>query len=100
MPEVTLSLPAALGLLVLFLAVGATVVYAGLSATQRVVNPTAIPTTTETSPLLRLPPPTRSFPPWHPLPPNKRHLSTRWRPAILVEVLPSPSVSQCKASSS
>ena len=49
MPEVTLSLPAALGLLVLFLAVGATVVYAGLSATQRVVNPTAIPTGTETA---------------------------------------------------
>jgi LysM repeat protein len=49
MPEVTLSLPAALGLLVLFLAVGATVVYAGLSATQRVVNPTAIPTSTETA---------------------------------------------------
>lgn len=50
MPEVTLSLPAALGLLVLFLAVGATVVYAGLSATQRVVNPTAIPTGTQTPP--------------------------------------------------
>jgi len=49
MPEVTLSLPAALGLLVLFLAVGATVVYAGLSATQRVVNPTAIPTSPETA---------------------------------------------------
>ncbi len=49
MPEVTLSLPAALGLLVLFLAVGATVVYAGLAATQRVVNPTAVPTGTETA---------------------------------------------------
>src|SRR5512141_3121679 len=48
MPEVTLSLPVALGLLVLFLAVGATVVYAGLSATKRVINPTAIPTQTET----------------------------------------------------
>src|SRR5512142_999757 len=46
MPEVTLSLPVALGLLVLFLAVGATVVYAGLSAAKRVVNPTAIPTQT------------------------------------------------------
>ncbi len=48
MPEVTLSLPVALGLLVLFLAVGATVVYAGLSAAKRVVNPTPIPTQTET----------------------------------------------------
>ncbi len=49
MPEVTLSLPIALGLLVLFLAVGATVVYAGLSAAKRVVNPTAIPTQTDTA---------------------------------------------------
>src|SRR5512140_345336 len=49
MPEVTLSLPVALGLLVLFLAVGATVVYAGLSAAKRVVNPTAVPTQTETA---------------------------------------------------
>lgn len=48
MPEVTLSLPIALGLLVLFLAVGATVVYAGLSAANRVVNPTQVPTQTET----------------------------------------------------
>lgn len=48
MPEVTLSLPIALGLLVLFLAVGATVVYAGLNATNRVVNPTDVPTATET----------------------------------------------------
>ncbi len=48
MPEVTLSLPVALGLLVLFLAVGAAVVYAGLSATKRVINPTAIPTETQT----------------------------------------------------
>jgi LysM repeat protein len=48
MPEVTLSLPIALGLLVLFLAVGATVVYAGLSATKRVVIPTDVPTQTET----------------------------------------------------
>lgn len=49
MPEVTLSLPAALGLLVLFLAVGAVVVYAGLSAAQRVVSPTDVPTATETA---------------------------------------------------
>jgi LysM repeat protein len=48
MPEVTLSLPIALGLLVLFLLVGALVVYVGLSATKRVVNPTAVPTATNT----------------------------------------------------
>ena len=55
MPEVTLSLPIALGLLVLFLAVGATVVYAGLAATKRVVNPTDIPTQTETATALATP---------------------------------------------
>jgi LysM repeat protein/ribosomal protein L40E len=49
-PEVTLSLPVALGLLVLFLIVGATVVYVGLSAAKRVVIPTAIPSPTETLP--------------------------------------------------
>lgn len=48
MPEVTLSLPIALSLLVLFLVVGATVVYVGLSATKRVVIPTQIPTQTLT----------------------------------------------------
>ena len=51
MPEVTLSLPIALGLLVLFLAVGATVVYAGLSAGvggAQIVQPTAVSTATET----------------------------------------------------
>lgn len=48
MPEVTLSLPIALGLLVLFLIVGATVVYVGLSAAKRVVVPTEVPTTTAT----------------------------------------------------
>jgi LysM repeat protein/ribosomal protein L40E len=48
-PEITLSLPAALGLLALFLVVGAVVVFAGLNAGGRVVNPTAIPTATETA---------------------------------------------------
>jgi LysM repeat protein len=55
MPEVTLSLPIALGLLVLFLAVGATVVYAALSATKRVVSPTDVPTQTETATALATP---------------------------------------------
>lgn len=51
MPEVTLSLPVALGLLVLFLAVGATVVYVGLSAGvggTKIIQPTEIPAATET----------------------------------------------------
>ncbi len=52
MPEVTLSLPMALGLLVLFLAVGATVVYAGLKVGvggAKITEPTGIPTQTETA---------------------------------------------------
>ncbi len=48
MPEVTLSLPVALGMLVLFLVVGAVIVYVGLSATKRVVNPTPVPSATAT----------------------------------------------------
>jgi LysM repeat protein/ribosomal protein L40E len=51
MPEVTLSLPVALGLLVLFLAVGAIVVFIGLSAGvggSKLVKPTTVPTQTET----------------------------------------------------
>ncbi|HUH96071.1 MAG TPA: LysM peptidoglycan-binding domain-containing protein [Anaerolineales bacterium] len=48
MPEVTLSLPIALGLLVVFLAVGALVVYVGLNATKRIINPTPVPTDTAT----------------------------------------------------
>ncbi|MCL4530716.1 MAG: LysM peptidoglycan-binding domain-containing protein [Chloroflexi bacterium] len=48
MPEVTLSLPVALGMLVLFLVVGAVIVYVGLSATKRVVNPTPVPSATIT----------------------------------------------------
>ncbi|HEY9153234.1 MAG TPA: zinc-ribbon domain-containing protein, partial [Anaerolineales bacterium] len=51
MPEVTLSLPVALGLLALFLVVGAIVVYIGLSAGvggSKLVKPTAVPTQTET----------------------------------------------------
>ena len=48
MPEVTLSLPAALGFLALFIVVGAAVVFFGLRATNRVVEPTAIPSPTLT----------------------------------------------------
>ncbi len=48
MPEITLSLPAALGLLVLFLIIGAGAVFMTLRATDRVVPPTEIPTATVT----------------------------------------------------
>jgi len=47
-PEITLSLPAALGFLALFLIVGAVVVYFALSAGGRVISPTPIPSPTET----------------------------------------------------
>ncbi len=48
MPEVTLTLPIALGFLVLFLAVGALVVYVGLNVTKHITNPTPVPTATDT----------------------------------------------------
>ena len=48
MPEITLSLPVILGLLALFLSIGATLVYFALQETGRVVDPTATPTVTLT----------------------------------------------------
>ena len=51
MPEITLGLPAALGLLVLFLVIGAVVVYFGLRtgiAGPTITDPTAIPSPSET----------------------------------------------------
>ena len=49
MPEVTISLPVALGLLLLVLAIGAAVVYFVLQGTGRVVEPTVTPTVTVTA---------------------------------------------------
>jgi LysM repeat protein len=48
MPEITLSLPAALGLLALFLIVGAVMVFFALQATDRITVPTPAPTPTIT----------------------------------------------------
>jgi LysM repeat protein len=49
MPEVTLSLPAALGILAIVLVVGGGGVFWTLSTTDRIENPTAIPSPTETA---------------------------------------------------
>ncbi len=48
MPKVTLSLPAALGFLALFLVLGAVAVFFTLQATDRVTEPTEVPTATVT----------------------------------------------------
>lgn len=48
MPQITLSLPVAIGLLALFLAIGAIIVYFALQQTGRVVEPTPSPTATFT----------------------------------------------------
>lgn len=48
MPNITLSLPAALGFLTLFLVIGAAAVFFTLRATNRVTEPTPIPTVTAT----------------------------------------------------
>lgn len=55
MPELTLSLPLALGLLALFVGIGAAAVFFTLRTTGRVVEPTAVPTPT-TTPTLTLTP--------------------------------------------
>jgi len=49
MPEVTISLPVALGLIVLVLAIGAGVVYAFLQSKNAIVEPTTTPTLTTTA---------------------------------------------------
>ena len=49
MPEITLGLPAALGLMAVILLIGAGVVYAALNLGGRVVEPTPVPTVTETA---------------------------------------------------
>lgn len=48
MPEITLSLPIALGLLALFLGIGAVIVFFALRETGRVVDPTPTATVTQT----------------------------------------------------
>jgi LysM repeat protein len=48
MPEITLSLPATIGLLAVFLAIGAVMVFFALQSSGRVVEPTATPTLTST----------------------------------------------------
>jgi len=48
MPEITLSLPAALGLLAIVLLIGAGGIYAALNAGGRVIEPTVVVTSTET----------------------------------------------------
>ena len=48
MPEVTLSLPIAIGLLALFLTIGAVLVYVALQETDQIVIPTETPTVTLT----------------------------------------------------
>ncbi len=57
MPEITLSLPVALGLLVLVLAIGAAVVFTVLRSTGQVVQPTVTPTITSTATITVTPQP-------------------------------------------
>lgn len=72
MPEVTLSLPVALGILALVLIIGAVFVYIGLNSTGSISRPTETPTPSQT-PTITLTP-TASLTPtlaptWTPLPP-------------------------------
>ena len=68
MPEITLSLPLALGLLALFLGIGAVLVYFTLQETGRVIEPTATPTITPTLTPTTTPTPLTPTPTDAPLP--------------------------------
>ena len=72
MPELTLSLPLALGLLTVFVAVGAAAVFFTLRTTGRVVEPTPVPSPTLTPTMTQTPTSTPSpspQPTFTPLPP-------------------------------
>lgn len=68
MPQLTLSLPIALGLLALFLIIGAGLVFFALQETGRVVDPTATPTETPTLTLTITPTPLTPTPTYTQLP--------------------------------
>jgi LysM repeat protein len=68
MPEITLSLPAVMGLFAMFLGVGAGLVFFGLRETGRVVDPTATPTVTLTTTPTLTPTPVTPTPTDTPLP--------------------------------
>ena len=68
MPAITLSLPAAIGLLALFLVIGAVLVYFALQQTGQVVEPTITPTITLTTTPTITPTPDTPTPTNTPLP--------------------------------
>lgn len=68
MPEITLTLPVALGLLTLFLSIGASLVFFALRQTGRVVDPTHTPTATLTTTPTTTPTPPSPTPTNTPLP--------------------------------
>lgn len=72
LPELTLSLPLVLGLIVIFMAIGAGVVFTVLRSSGRVVEPTVTPTVTVTPTITVTPTSTATATPeptWTPLPP-------------------------------
>jgi LysM repeat protein len=68
LPEITLTLPAALGFLALFLAIGAGLVYFALRQTGQVVEPTVTPTVSPTLTLTPSPTPLIPTPTYTPVP--------------------------------
>ncbi|MEA2008595.1 MAG: LysM peptidoglycan-binding domain-containing protein, partial [Chloroflexota bacterium] len=68
MPKITLGLPAAIGLVAVFLAIGAVMVYIALQQTGQVVEPTTTPTLTQTATLTITPTPATPTPTYTPQP--------------------------------
>jgi LysM repeat protein len=72
LPEIHLSLPLAIGIIILLLALGAGVIYTVLSGTGRVIRPTTSPTVTQTPTITITPLPSETptpLPTFTPLPP-------------------------------
>ncbi len=79
LPEVTLSLPIAIGLILLLLAIGAGTVFGVLRGTGQVVEPTVTPTLTQTPTVTMTPSPTAS-----------PTIEFTWTPLAPVEITVSP----------
>jgi len=79
LPEVTLSLPIAIGLILLLLAIGAGAVFGVLRGTGQVVEPTATATVTQTPTLTVTPSPTAS-----------PTIEATWTPLAPIEITVSP----------
>jgi LysM repeat protein len=94
MPVIHLSLPLAIGLLVIFLGIGAVLVWIGLRSTGRVVVPTPVPSATVTSTITPTPTDTpipTDTPTFTPLPPQEYVVKSGDNCSVIAAVFNVPS---------